>query len=87
MRWGLAEAYITLDDRFEHQVFEMLAQLGKNLLMNLGASVEHSYHKAFDGKLGIEPVLDNADGLKELAEALQGKKLRLDRYYYRIGRG
>ena len=63
----------------------MLAKLCQDLLVHLGAAVEHSHHKAFDGQRRIQAVLDDADGLEQLAEAFQGEKLGLNGNYHGIG--
>ena len=86
VRGGLAQADGALDDRVEHQVLEVLAQLHHHLAVHLRAAVEHRHDEALDGEAGVDVVLHQADGLEQLRQAFQGEELRLDRNHHGVRR-
>ena len=69
----------------EDHVPEVLPELIHNLGVHFGAAVEHGDYEAFDSERRIDSVLDQANGLEQLAKAFQGKELRLDGDYHGVG--
>ena len=66
-------------------VGEMSADLLAHLVGEIVAPVEHGQDNAPDQEMWVEVLLDQADGLHQLAEPLHGVKLALEGDQNRIG--
>ncbi len=74
----LREADAARDDRAEHGVAEVAADLVRDLGGEVGAGVEHREHDARDREVRVEVVADEVDGGDQLRQALQRVVLALD---------
>ena len=83
----LADAGVARDDRVEDHVAEVALQLLINLVGEPETGVIHGEQEALDAQAGIELGLDDADGVEQLADALQCEILGLDRNDDAVGRG
>src|SRR6266567_4928800 len=82
---SLGEAHAARDDGVEDGPIHMAAHLGRNLKRESGASVVHGQHDTIDLQTAVQTLADEADGIHQLAETLQGVVLGLYRNQYAIG--
>ena len=60
-------------------------QLGRHLLRQVGALIEHREHHALNFQLGIEAAPNALNRIQKLTDALERKVLRLHRNKDRVG--
>ena len=70
-----------------HLVAEVLAHLGDDLVGQLGPGVVHHQDDRADLERRVEVLLDQLDVAQQLAQALEGVVLALDRDQHLVGRG
>ena len=58
---------------------------GKYRLTSVGAAVKHGHQHALQLQLLVQGAADDADGIHQVAKALQGKIFPLDRNQHRVG--
>ena len=72
---------------FEDRVAEVAADLGRDLGGEVGAGVVHRQDDPLDREIRVQVVADEIDGRDELAQALEGVVLALDRDEDGVGGG
>jgi hypothetical protein len=82
----LTQPDVAGDHGIQHQVSEALAHLVHHLVGEGQATVVKGEHDAGDAELGVELAAEQADGVGEQAETLQGVELALDGDDQRPGR-
>src|SRR5947209_7012909 len=84
-RRRLREAHSAGHHRPAHLRSEVLAYLADDLVAEAGASVVHGEHDRAHGQPWIQIALNELNVPNELAEALQGVVLALDRHQHLVG--
>ena len=83
---SLRELDVTLNNGSEHQFLEMPLHLVINLVGQTQAAVIHRKEKTFNFQSGIQPLLNHAYGVEQLADTFQSEIFALHGNDYRIGR-
>ena len=86
MAWRLGKADVAWDDGREDLVLEVRLELGRDLLRQGHAAIEHHPEDADDPDRGVEVRVDLADGIDEIAESFEGEVLALHRDDDAVGR-
>ena len=80
VRRRFADSHIARDHRPEHQLAQIFAGVGLDLLGQVVAAIIHRQHNPFDPQVRIGRTAHVADGQQKLAETFQRKKLALQRH-------
>ena len=86
MTWSFSQPDISRDGRGAQLVAEISFQLGRNLLCQVGAIIEHGEDHAFDGEVWIEAGTNPLHCVQQFGDSFQGKIFRLHRDQHRIRR-
>ena len=85
MAGGLGKPDVAGDDGGEHLAGEVVLHFLRHLHGQVGAAVEHGQQHAFQGQFGVQGPPHDADGVHQVAEALQSEILSLDRHQNTVG--
>ena len=68
----LREGYVPVDDGGVDLVAEILAHFLRHLRGKVVPAVEHGQEHAFDGKVRVQVLFDERDGVHERCQSLEG---------------
>ena len=81
----LRELDVTLDNGLEYEFLDVALHFIVDLVGETQTTVLHCQLESFYLQLRVQFVLDNLNGVQQLADTLQGKILSLHRYNYGVG--
>ena len=82
---GLGEADVAGNGGFEEFFLEEVAEVGGDLLGEVGAVVGHGDEDAFEGEAGVEAAGNAIEGSDELGDTFEGEVFGLEGYEQSVG--
>ena len=81
----LGEAHVARNHRVEDLARKVAVDLLADLERQARPPIEHREHDALDGKVLIQALAHEPDGLEEMREPLEGVELALERHEHAVG--
>jgi hypothetical protein len=85
MTWSFGQANVSRDDRLEDLRAQEIAQIGHDLVREIGAFVVHGEEEAFDLKPRVELSSNSDECIPEFGDTFQGVIFALDRHKDGVG--